>query len=82
MEIEELLNADELHMAQLLRAELDELGLPPGIIRVLRAVGINTLGDLTSKTRAQLLGVRFLGRRNVAAIEEMLNRFDLKLRTK
>lgn len=80
MDINELLNANELHEAQLLRARLEELGLSAAIIRILKGRGINTLGDLTSLTREDLLRTRFLGRTNVRRIEDLLETMDLKLK--
>lgn len=80
MHIRELLEANELHMAQLLRTRLDDIGLPPDATRILKGKGIYTLRELTSLTRAQLLGIKFLGRANVQAIERLLKTMDLKLR--
>lgn len=80
MNIEELLNQNELHMAQVLRARLNELGFPPNVLRILKGRGITTLKDLCSQTRADLLGIRFLGAANVDAIERLLATMDLCLR--
>ena len=80
MNIIELLNANELHMEQLLRARLSELGLAPNVLRILKGNGIITLRDLTSCSRDDLLGIRFLGKGNVDAIERLLNTMDLQLR--
>ena len=78
--INELLNANELHMEQLLRARLSELGLAPNVLRILKGQGITTLKELTDHTRDDLLGIRFLGESNVDAIERLLNTMDLKLK--
>lgn len=80
MNIIELLNANELHMEQLLRARLSELGLAPNVLRILKGQGITTLRDLTSRSRADLLGIRFLGSDNVDAIERLLKTMDLSLK--
>ena len=80
MNIIELLNANELHMDQLLRARLSELGLAPNVLRILKGQGITTLRDLTSRSRADLLGIRFLGSDNVDAIERLLKTMDLSLK--
>ena len=53
--IHELLNANELHMEQLLRARLSELGLAPNVLRILKGQGITTLKELTANTRDELL---------------------------
>ena len=80
MNINELLNANELHMDQLLRARLCELGFAPNVLRILKGQGITTLRDLTSCSREDLLGIRFLGKGNVDAIERLLRTMDLQLR--
>jgi DNA-directed RNA polymerase subunit alpha len=80
MNIIELLNANELHMEQLLRARLSELGLAPNVLRILKGQGITTLRDLTSRSRADLLDIRFLGSENVDAIERLLKTMDLSLK--
>ena len=80
MNINELLNQNELHMAQVLRARLNELGFPPNVLRILKGQGITTLSDLCSRSRADLLGIRFLGSANVDAIERLLATMDLRLR--
>ena len=80
MNINELLNQNELHMAQVLRARLNDLGFPPNGLRILKGQGITTLHDLCSRSRADLLGIRFLGSANVDAIERLLATMDLRLR--
>lgn len=80
MDINELLNQNELHMAQVLRARLCELGFPPNVLRILKGRGITTLNDLCSRSRADLLGIRFLGTSNVDAIERLLRTMDLRLK--
>lgn len=81
MSINELLNQNELHMAQVLRARLNELGFPPNVLRILKGRGITTLKDLCSRSRADLLGIRFLGSANVDVIERLLATMDLKLKS-
>lgn len=80
MNINELLNQNELHMAQVLRARLNELGLPPNVLRILKGRGITTLKTLCDHTRQELLAIRFLGTANVDAIERLLRTFDLSLK--
>lgn len=80
MNINELINQNELHMAQLLRARLNELGFPPNVLRILKGQGITTLNALCSQSRAELLGIRFLGTANVDVIERLLATMDLRLR--
>lgn len=80
MNINELINQNELHMAQLLRARLNELGFPPNVLRILKGQGITTLKTLCDQTRQELLSIRFLGTANVDAIERLLKTFDLSLK--
>ena len=79
MNIYELLNQNDLHMAQVLRARLNELGFPPNVLRIFKGQGITTLKDLCSRSRADLLGIRFLGSANVDVIERLLATMDLRL---
>ena len=80
MDINELLNQNELHMAQLLRARLCELGFPPNVLRILKGHGITTLKPLCAHSRQELLDIRFLGKGNVDAIERLLKTMDLSLK--
>lgn len=80
MNINELLNQNELHMAQVLRARLNELGFAPNVLRILKGRGITTLKDLCACSREDLLGIRFLGSANVDVIERLLATMDLRLR--
>lgn len=80
MKIEELLYQNELHMEQLLRARLDELGIAPNVLRILKGRGITTLKTLCAHSREELMEIRFLGAANVDAIERLLKTMDLKLK--
>lgn len=80
MNINELLNQNELHMAQVMRARLNELGFPPNVLRILKGQGITTLKTLCDHTRQELLEIRFLGAANVDTIERLLATMDLCLR--
>lgn len=80
MNINELLNQNDLHMEQVLRARLNELGFPPNVLRILKGQGITTLNDLCSRSRAELCAIRFLGAANVDVIERLLATMDLRLR--
>jgi len=80
MDINELLNQNELHMAQVLGARLDELGIPTNVLRILKGREIRTLKDLCSLSRDDLLSIRFIGSANVDEIERILAKFDLRLR--
>lgn len=68
-----------LHMEQLLKARLFDLGLSMKILIILEKAGIRTLGDLVKKTRPQLLKIPQLGVLSADAIEKMLDRYALSL---
>lgn len=78
--IEDLLNGNELHMEQLLKAPLADLGMEAHTLRILKGRGIETLRDLTALSRKELLKIKFLGERNVDELEQMLEKMDLKLK--
>lgn len=78
--IEDLLNGNELHMEQLLKAHLADLGIEAHTLRILKGRGIETLRDLTALSRKELLKIKFLGERNVDELEHLLEKIDLKLK--
>jgi DNA-directed RNA polymerase alpha subunit len=78
--IEDLLNGNELHMEQLLKAPLADLDIEAHTLRILKGKGIETLRDLTALSRKELLRIKFLGERNVDELERLLERIDLKLK--
>lgn len=80
MDALELILQSERHMAQVLRTRLADLGVAPGALRILKGRGVTTLGDLTSLTRADLEGMRFLGAANAEALERLLTSLDLTLK--
>ena len=80
MNINELLYQNEMHMEQVLRARLDELGIAPNVLRILKGQGITTLKTLCAHSREELLNIRFLGTANVDAIERLLKTMDLSLK--
>ena len=78
--IDDLLYGTEQHMEQLLKAQLGDLGIAPHTIRILKGNGIETLKDLTARSRKELLKIKFLGSSNVDELERLLDTMDLKLR--
>lgn len=78
--IEDLLNGTELHMEQLLKAPLADLGIETHTLRILKGKGIETLRDLTALSRKELLSIKFLGERNVDELEHLLEKIDLHLK--
>ncbi len=64
----------------LLEMSIDELDLSVRSYNCLKRAGINTIGDLTSKTPEEMMKVRNLGRKSLDEVEEKLIRLGLSLR--
>ncbi len=62
-----------LHMERLMRAKLVEFDISLRILIPLEKAGIKTLGDLTSKTRKDLLKINQLGKAAVEKLEAFLD---------
>ncbi len=60
---------------------VDELNLSVRARKGLQKLGIRTLGELTERTEAELLGCKNFGVTSLNEIKEALGKFDLKLRT-
>lgn len=65
----------------ILEMSIDELDLSVRSYNCLKRAGINTIGDLTSKTTEEMMKVRNLGRKSLDEVEEKLARLNLSLRT-
>lgn len=68
-----------LHMERLMKARLVEFDLSMHILIPLDNAGIKTIGDLTSKTRMDLMNIRRLGVISVGRIEDFLSYHGLTL---
>ena len=68
-----------LHMEQLFKASIVDIGLPMRIVYPLGDAGIRTLGDLVRKNRKWLLGVNRIGEKAVDEIIKCIERFGLNL---
>jgi len=62
------------------RTRIEELDLSIRALKVLKKMGIETLGDLTNTNRAKLLRTKNMGRKTVYEIENILTELGLCLR--
>jgi DNA-directed RNA polymerase subunit alpha len=65
---------------RLLEMSIDELDLSVRSYNCLKRAGINTIGELVSKTADDMMKVRNLGRKSLEEVEEKLAQFGLKLK--
>lgn len=79
--IDEFAKYDEprIHMDRLMKAKLVEFDLSLRILIPLEDAGIKTLGDLTKRTRKDLLNISQLGKTKVEKIESFLAYHKLTL---
>jgi UDP-N-acetylglucosamine enolpyruvyl transferase len=59
--------------------KIDELQLPIHVSNCLRDAGINTIGDLVSRTKKNLLALPQFGRKSLDEVVEVLDNLGLKL---
>ncbi len=64
-------------IARLLATQVDELELSVRSANCLRAAGISTLGELVSKSEAEMLKYRNFGRKSLNELGEILDSMDL-----
>lgn len=65
---------------RLLALSIDELDLSVRSYNCLKRAGINTIGELVSKTADDMMKVRNLGRKSLEEVQEKLAQFGLKLK--
>jgi len=66
-----------LHMRQLLKAKLTELGLSVRALNCLKAADVNTLGELVTYNKNDLLKFRNFGKKSLTELEEFLTKHNL-----
>ncbi len=64
----------------LLKTRVEDLELPPRVIRALSNSGIRTIGGLTRKREADLLEIEGLGQKAIEEIKKLLRRENLELK--
>lgn len=70
--ITEEFDEGSLHMRQLLKTQLNELDLSVRALNCLKTAEVNTLGDLVSYNRNDLLKFRNFGKKSLAELEELV----------
>jgi DNA-directed RNA polymerase subunit alpha len=73
-------NYDEeiLHMRQLLKTKLTDMDLSVRALNCLKAAEVDTLGDLVTFTKADLMKFRNFGRKSLTELEELVQAKNLQ----
>ncbi len=73
---------EEAHEAEEVQTKvaLEDLGLRAGLTKILKEQGIETVADLITKTKADLLNLNRVGKKSVEEIIESLKKHNLTLR--
>ena len=79
-EVETLIDRQEDKKVQILRASIEDLELSPRSSNCLKRANINTIEDLTNKTKDEMLRVRNLGSKSLDEIIFKLETLGLALR--
>lgn len=66
-----------LHMRQLLKRQLDDLNLSVRALNCLKAAEVNTLGQLVTYNKNDLLKFRNFGKKSLSELEELLDGLNL-----
>ena len=77
----EMTRSEGNEWAKLLEMGIDELELSVRSYNCLKRAGINTIGELISKTPEEMMKVRNLGKKSLDEVEEKLARLGLRLRS-
>ena len=76
-ELEDSFDEEFLHMRQLLKTKLSDLELSVRALNCLKAADVETLGQLTTYHRHDLLKFRNFGKKSLAELEEKLEGLNL-----
>ncbi len=76
-ELEDNFDEEYLHMRQLLKTKLSELELSVRALNCLKAADVETLGQLATYHRHDLLKFRNFGKKSLAELEEKLEEMNL-----
>ncbi|WP_116679251.1 MULTISPECIES: DNA-directed RNA polymerase subunit alpha [Bacteroidales] len=68
---------DSLHMRQLLKSKLSDLDLSVRALNCLKAADVESLGDLVSLTRSDLMKIRNFGKKSLTELDELLGALNL-----
>ena len=58
---------------------LDQLELPRQTYRVLKGIGITTIGEVTQKTEKELLSIPGIGKKGIVRVKTELSKHSLEL---
>ena len=75
----ETYDEESLHMRQLLKTKLIDMDLSVRALNCLKAAEVDTLGDLVSFNKNDLMKFRNFGRKSLNEIKEVLNTMSLYL---
>ena len=70
-------NEELLHMRQLLKTKLADMDLSVRALNCLKAANVETLGQLATYNKAELLKFRNFGRKSLTELEDLLARMNL-----
>ncbi|MBX6377340.1 MAG: DNA-directed RNA polymerase subunit alpha [Clostridia bacterium] len=79
-DVEIMVQKEDNGRDRLLEMSIDELDLSVRSYNCLKRAGINTIGELVSKTVEDMMKVRNLGRKSLEEVEEKLAQFGLSLK--
>ena len=71
-ELEDEFDEDTLHMRQLLKSKLSELGLSVRALNCLKTAEVQTLGELVSFNKSDLLKFRNFGKKSLTELEALV----------
>jgi DNA-directed RNA polymerase subunit alpha len=81
VETEESISTKQIHdnKSKALETIIDELNLPSRVINALLREKIETVADLVTRGKADLVGLKGVGRKSIDLIEEELKKMDVEL---
>lgn len=68
---------DSLHMRQLLKSKLSDLDLSVRALNCLKAADVESLGDLVSLSRGDLMKIRNFGKKSLTELDDLLAALNL-----
>ena len=72
-DLEDEFDEDTLHMRQLLKSKLSELGLSVRALNCLKTAEVQTLGELVSFNKSDLLKFRNFGKKSLNELEALVD---------
>ena len=76
-DLEDEFDEDTLHMRQLLKSKLSELGLSVRALNCLKTAEVQTLGELVSFNKSDLLKFRNFGKKSLTELEALIEDKEL-----